>query len=131
MVKTMKRGLSLMFVLSLLVSMLVIPAKAAPTPISIPSKGTKYVTIYTDRSFLGLKTTVVTFENTSRDTIVLYQKVGSAGYVKAGILTPGGPTESLRFSAKANGKSYTFKLERAWGRGDAIVNYTVNNGYGY
>ena len=68
MVKTMKRGLSLMFVLSLLVSMLVIPAKATNTTksVTIPSYGNsiKYATIYTDKSFLGLKKTTVTVTNT-------------------------------------------------------------------
>lgn len=131
MVKTMKRGLSLMFVLSLLVSMLVIPAKATNTTksVTIPSYGNsiKYATIYTDKSFLGLKKTTVTVTNTSRSrTIALYQNIGRIGYAYAGDLGPG---RSKSFSAKANGAVYSFMVQRSWGSGSATVQFRITNGY--
>ena len=131
MVKTMKRGLSLMFVLSLLVSMLAIPAKATNGSKSVTlksiGKSTEYVTIYTDKSFLGLKTTTVTVKNTSRSrTISLYKNMGCIGYAYAGDLGPG---QSKSFSAKANGARYSFMVQRSWGSGNATVNFTIKNGY--
>ncbi|MBR3569296.1 MAG: hypothetical protein IKN96_00635 [Oscillibacter sp.] len=131
MVKTMKRGFSLMFVLSLLVSMLVMPAEATNGSKSVTvrssGKSTQYATIYTDRSFMGWKTTTVTVRNTSRNrTIALYNNIGRIGYAYAGNLTPG---RSKTFSAKANGTVYSFMVQRAGGRGDATVQFTIKNGY--
>ena len=127
--KTMKRGLSLMFVLSLLVSMLAIPAKAtngSKSATVAPSQSTKYVYIYSDKSFLGLKKTTVTVTNTSSDcTVGLYKNMGNAGYAYAGDLWPG---RSMSFSAKANGTTYSFKLQRA-GSGSATVQFSITNGY--
>ena len=131
MVKTMKRGLSLMFVLSLLVSMLMIPAKATNGSKSVTlasyGKSTGYATIYTDKSFLGLKTTTVTVRNTSRSrTIALYQNIGRIGYAYAGNLGPG---QSKSFSAKANGAIYSFMVQRSSGSGSATVTFNIKNGY--
>ena len=133
MVKTMKRGLSLMFVLSLLVSMLMIPAEATNGSKSVTvtecGNGSKYATIYTDKSFLGLKTMKVTVTNTSKTrTIALYRNIGCGrvGYGYIGELYPG---RSMSFSAKANGASYSFMVRRSSGRGSATVDFTIKNGY--
>ena len=131
MVKTMKRGLSLMFVLSLLVSMLAIPAEATnkTKSVSLPSygKSTEYVSVYTDKSFLGLKKTTVTVKNTSRSrTISLYKNMGCIGYAYAGDLGPG---QSKSFSAKANGARYSFMVQRSWGSGSATIQFRITNGY--
>ncbi len=131
MLKTMKRGFSLLFVISLLASMLVIPAEATngskSATITANGKSVQYVSVYTDKSFLGLKTTTVTVKNTSRTrTIALYKNMGCVGYAYAGNLTPG---RSMSFSAKANGTRYSFMLQRAGGSGSATVQFTIKNGY--
>ena len=129
--KTLKRGLSLMFVITLLASMLMIPAEATngSKSISIASygKSTDYATIYTDNSFLGLKTTTVTVTNTSRfRTIALYKNMGCVGYAYVGNLGPG---QSKSFSAKANGAKYSFMVQRSGGSGNATVQFNIKNGY--
>ena len=131
MVKTMKRSVSLLFVISLLASMLVMPAKATngSKSATLPSygKSTEYVTIYTDKSFLGLKKTTVTVTNTSRNrTVALYKNMGCVGYAYAGDLWPG---RSMSFSAKANGTRYSFMVQRAGGSGSATVTFRITNGY--
>ena len=131
MVKTMKRSVSLLFVISILASMLVMPAKATngSKSATLPScgKSTQYVTIYTDKSFLGLKKTTVTVTNTSRNrTVALYKNMGYIGYAYAGDLWPG---RSMSFSAKANGTRYSFMVQRAGGSGSATVQFRITNGY--
>ena len=111
--------------------MLVIPAKATNTSksVTIPNYGNsvKYATIYTDKSFLGMKKTTVTVTNTSRSRIVaLYQNIGRIGYAYSGNLGPG---QSKSFSAKANGAIYSFMVQRASGSGSATVRFRITNGY--
>ncbi|MBQ6207844.1 MAG: hypothetical protein IJK52_12285 [Oscillospiraceae bacterium] len=131
MVKTMKRSVSLLFVLSLLVSMLAIPAKATngSKSVALPSigKSTDYVYIYSDKSFLGLKKTTVTVTNTSKTrSVFLYKNLGSIGYEQAGELPPG---RSKSFPAKANGTTYSFQVQRGSGSGNASVTFAIKNGY--
>ena len=129
MVKAMKRGFSLLFVISLLASMLMIPAEATngSKSATVNSSKIQCVTIYTDKSFLGLKTTTVTVTNTSKyRSVSLYKNIGCVGYAYAGDLNPGC---SKSFSAKANGAVYGFKLQRSWGSGNATVTFRITNGY--
>ncbi|MBR4545901.1 MAG: hypothetical protein IKO14_08045 [Oscillibacter sp.] len=123
MVKTMKRGLSLMFVLSLLVSMLVIPAKAADKKATVGYGHTwEDVTIHTNKSFLGLQKTKVEVKNTSSTrTITLYQNNAVLGDIR--------PGKSKSLSLKANGKAHTLSVQSASGSGSATVNFTIKNGY--
>ena len=125
MVKTMKRGLSLMFVLSLLVSMLAIPAKATNGSKSVTvglGHNTEYVTVYTDKSFLGLKKTTITITNNSKSRTISLHK----GYADEGELGPG---KSKTISVKANGATYSFVVQSSWGSGNASVNFSIKNGY--
>ena len=131
MVKTMKRGFSLLFVISLLASMLVIPAAATNSNYNVTIKrngsSVQYATIHTDKSFLGLKTTTVIVKNTSSRSIVLYDSIGRIGYAYTCNLNPGC---SHKFTAKANGKEYGIRLQRgSWGSGDAVAQVTIKNGY--